>query len=71
MWREETRRLIEKAFRDVLAFESALPQLSSADDPRILAEHISLVSKVLADQLWRSKYELTPCQRWGSLLDDD
>lgn len=71
MWKEETRRLIEKAFSDVLSFDAVLPQLSRTDDPRIVAEDISRVSKVLADRLWRYGYELTPRQPWGSRLDND
>ena len=59
MYKSETRRYIEKALTSILAQGGALPGLDSCNANEI-SENISMLAKLLTDQLWAEGYELEP-----------
>ena len=57
MFKQETRRCIEKALGCALAQDCAIPGFTGRD-PRELAEDIAALSAILTEQLWNEGYEL-------------
>ena len=57
MYREETRRHIQRALEELILQHCALPALANSH-PRELTENVTLLAKMLSDQLWFEGYEL-------------
>ena len=57
VYREETRKRIEKAIAQVLAREGALPGFMRREQQE-LAEDAALLARMLSDELWFEGYEL-------------
>ena len=65
MYREDTRKRIQRALEQVLAQDGTLPILADSN-PNELAENVAVLAKIISDQLWSEGYELqAQCRPWG------